>query len=251
MKNKDLNIMLKKPYLKTADITDLVIAYQKTTSQNKKQEYKDIIFSNVSRLIAKGASRHKSARIDEEDLFQSGVIGFCEALERFKPNMGNMFTTYLQFWIEKSMYNTLYSNNLIHTPRNVISYTNKEQKAELSGKKVKYSNLSKAFINTSNIVHLDGGVDGFHDSNLRELIRSATNIELDIERITNKIDLLNIMDKVLDIKEQQVLKMRYFDDGVMTLSDVGKYMNVSTERVRQIETIAIKKIRRRYEKRLI
>lgn len=239
-KNKSISKMLKQKYLKSFEITDLVIKYQKARLPHKKQEYKDLIFSNVSRLIAKSAGYHTSARIEDEDLFQAGVVGFCEALEKFKPKMGNMFTTYLKFWVDKSIYSVLYGNNLIHTPRNVISYTNKQQRLEIAGKQVKYNKFSQAFINTTNMVNLDN--DKEHD--FKQLLRSPIEIDVDIEKKIMGKDVAHLMETYLDPREKAVLQLRYFSEDMKTLQDVSKELNLSKERIRQIEVIAIRKLRK-------
>jgi len=239
--SKNISAMLKKSFLSPQEITDYVKKYQRSKSAIKKQEYKDMVFQNISRMIAKSASYHSSSRIDTEDLFQAGVIGFCEAIEKFKPKMGNMFTTYLKFWIEKGIYSALYGNNLIYTPRNVISYTNKKMRESKDGEQIKHNKFTQAFVNTTRMLNIDGGVNG---KDFKETLRSPVDMGSDIENSIMKSDILNMMDSYLNQRESSVLKLRYLSGNNKTLSEVGKTLSLSTERIRQIETLAISKLRK-------
>ncbi len=242
IKNKDIGKMLKSGYLSSEEITDMVIKYQGLKNEKKKQECKDLIFENISRMIAKSVSFHNSSkRVDIEDLFQASSIGFCEAIERFDPSKGNMFTTYLKFWIDKSIYASLYSQNIIRTPNNVISSTNKMQREETSGHAVEYDKFSRAFINTTNIVSMDDV--SLHD--LKQTIKSSVNIEDEIEKSMTRYEVRQIMNDVLSDIEMRVLSERYFGNDELTLNQVGKKVNLCAERIRQIENNAIKKIKKR------
>jgi RNA polymerase primary sigma factor len=239
--DKSIAGILKREYLSSKQITELVIKYQRARNAAKKQEYKDEAFNNISRFIAKSAARYRHSKIDNEDLFQAGVIGFCEAIEKFDPKMGFMFMTYLKFWVDKNIYAVLYEDNLIHTPRNVVNETLRKQKMAVDGKPVKYNKSAQAYINTGNIVNLDAQTDvNYHD------LIAAKDMTDEMDRNIFKSDVLNIMKKCLNYRERAIIEMRYMNDESITLQEAGKKLNLSTERIRQIEALAIRKLRKSF-----
>lgn len=241
IKNDNISAILKRDYLSSKDITNLVVKYQRARKPEKKQAYKDEAFNNVSRFIAKSAAKYRHSKIDNEDLFQAGVIGFCEAIEKFKPKMGFMFMTYLKFWVDKNIYAVLYDDNLIHTPRNVVSETIRQQKLAVEGKPVKYNKSAQAYINTGNLVSMDAKTDvNYHD------LIADKDSGMEMEKSIFQTDIFNVMNKCLNYREKAIIEMRYLEDESATLSDVGKRLNLSTERIRQIEALAIRKIRNNF-----
>jgi RNA polymerase sigma factor (sigma-70 family) len=239
--NKTIIKLLKQEYMSSQEITNLVGKYQRARNPIKKQEYKDEVFNNISRFIAKSAARYRHSNIDSEDLFQAGVIGFCEAIEKFDPSMGYMFMTYLKFWVDKNIYAVLYDDNLIHTPRNVVNDTLRKRRLAVEGKQIKYNKADQAYINTGNLVNLDAQTDvNYHD------LIAAKDTSEDLEKSIFKSDVFNIMKKCLNYRERSIIEMRYMGDEDVTLQEVGKKLNLSTERIRQIEMLAIRKIRKNF-----
>lgn len=245
IKSKEIDAMLKREYIGSREITDLVIKYQKTTRKEKKQELKDKVFENVIRFISKRAQQHASRNrnLDIEDLFQAGVIGFCDAIDKFNYKKKVVFSTYLDFWVQKHMYDIAYDDNLIYTPKNVIQHAFHQHRLELEGKKTDYNDRSRSFINSKNVVFLDGDKDG----NWHELIKSGVEIDAEIENRSQTKHLMAIIDRYLTVPEQKVIKLRYFGSNgeVRKLQSVGEMINLSTERVRQIESGAITKLKKR------
>lgn len=236
--------MFKADYLSSQEITNLVIKYQRARKLEKKQHYKDAVFENVIRYISKLANQHASRNrhIDVEDFFQAGVVGFCEALRGFSAKKKTMFSTYLTLWVKKHMYDVSYENNLIYTPKNVIQDAYKQQRYERDGKKFSYNDRSKSFLNSQHLVFLDKDE---HGENLHDLIKSPVQIDTEIEGNSQHSHVMKIIDKYLTPKEQKIIKLRYFNMSgeVYKLQQIGKMVNLSTERVRQIESKAIHKLR--------
>lgn len=249
IKDKALIMMLKGDYIGSHEITDLVVKYQKARKAEKKQEYKDKVFQNIVRMISKRSQQHASRNrhLDADDLFQAGVIGFCEAIEKFQISKKVVFTTYLDFWIQKYMYDVAYDDNLIYTPKNVIQHAFQQHKLEIEGKKTDYNDRSRSFINTKNVVFLDATHDSSGGGSWHEIIKSGVEIDTDIENRSQTEHLMNLISKHLNPNEQKVIKLRYFHKhgDVLGLQTIGEMINLSTERVRQIEAKAIKKLKRR------
>ncbi len=249
IKSKEICEMLKDDYIGSKEITDLVVKYQKTTRKDRKQELKDEVFKNMIRFISKRAQQHASRNrsLDVEDLFQAGVIGFCDAIEKFNPKKKVVFSTYLDFWVQKHMYDIAYDNNLIYTPKNVIQHAYQQHKLEADGKKTDYNERSRSFINSKNIVFLDADYPNGTTGNWHELIKSGVEIDSEIEEHSQTEHLMEIIDKYLTESEKKVVKLRYFgySGEIRKLQSVGEMINLSTERVRQIEATAIYKLRKK------
>ena len=250
---KQINEMLRSDYLTAQEITNLVIKFQKSRQHDKKQEYKDAVFSNVVRLIAKRAAQHasKNRQLDYDDLFQAGVMGFCEAIEKFKIKKKTMFSTYLEIWIKKYMCDLAYDSHLIYTPKNVIQYAFQQEKKEMEGKKAKHTERSQQFWDSKHMIYLDSDkpLEERHgaDTNMHNLIKSAIEIDAEIDEGSRDEYLQRLIKRYLNESEQQVLQLRYFNGtgDVQKLHSVGEQIHLSTERVRQIEFKALAKLKKR------
>jgi len=248
---KQLNEMLKQDHISPKEITAIVFKYQKCRHKAKKQEYKDIVFNNVVRMISKRAAQYatRNRHLDVEDLFQAGVIGFCEAIEKFKKGKKTVFSTYLDIWVRKYMYDLGYENNLIYTPKNVIQHAYQQERKQLEGKKFQHSDLSQLFMNSKRMVYLDNdhSMDGGDGVNIHDMIKSGIEIDAEVDKRSMSEHMMSLIHRYLNASEQQVIKMRYFNGSgeVQQLQSVGQAVNLSTERVRQIETMAIAKLKKR------
>ena len=248
---KQINEMLKQEYISPKEITELVLKYQKCRHKVKKQEYKDAVFNNVVRMISKRAAQYaaRNRQLDIEDLFQAGVIGFCEAIEKFKGKKKTVFSTYLDIWVRKYMYDLGYDSNLIYTPKNVIQHAYQQERKEQEGKKSKHTDASNLFLNSKRMIYLDNDhtTDGGEGINIHDMIKSGIEIDSEVDQQSMSDHMMNLIHRYLNASEQQVIKMRYFNGSgeVQQLQLVGKAVNLSTERVRQIETMAIAKLKKR------
>ena len=114
----ELQKLLKEKYMSQNDMTQLIYRYQHCKTPSKKEEMREDIFNNNIRFIKKISLRHaRKSKSDPEDLFNSGVVGFLSGLDKFKLSKNVHFTTFIKFWIEKGIYEHLYSQNILYIPR--------------------------------------------------------------------------------------------------------------------------------------
>ena len=232
------------------------------------------------RLVVSIAKHYNTNMLGLMDLIQFGNLGLITAVERFDPSLGFKLSTYATWWIKQSIIRGLGNEGrTIRMPIHAVEQAikNRNSKIELErtlGRScteeelVKYINDNKLFVSKQitnmdiptlrlyenafdgNIVSLYtpvGSEDGRDDSFLCDFIPSD---EPSPEDVAMKNALKDIMNDVINNclkseKEIRVIRLRFgLDDGVTrTLEQVSKYFGVTRERIRQIESKALRRIR--------
>lgn len=232
------------------------------------------------RLVVSIAKHYNTNMLGLMDLIQFGNLGLITAVERFDPSLGFKLSTYATWWIKQSIIRGLGNEGrTIRMPIHAVEQAikNRNSKIELErtlGRScteeelVKYINDNKLFVSKQitnmdiptlrlyenafdgNIVSLYtpvGSEDGRDDSFLCDFIPSD---EPSPEDVAMKNALKDIMNDVVNNclkseKEIRVIRLRYgLDDGIpRTLEQVSKYFGVTRERIRQIESKALRRIR--------
>lgn len=225
-------------------------------------QYKQLMVKCNLRLVIRVAQRYRNLA-NQEDLIQEGNIGLMKAVDKFDPNLGFKFSTYATWWIKQGI--TRYLAVLlreIRLPVHLIEYSKKirqyikeyeqehhkepneiwiAQKMGLPVKKVvDLMNISQQPHSLENDVSDDGEtkyMDLLEDTHF-----GTPEDNLIKKRMADVV--AKVLDEVLTEKEKKVIQMR-FGLGLekdYTLEEIGKYLNVTRERVRQIESKAIKKL---------
>lgn len=232
------------------------------------------------RLVVSIAKHYNTNMLGLMDLIQFGNLGLITAVERFDPSLGFKLSTYATWWIKQSIIRGLGNEGrTIRMPIHAVEQAikNRNSKIELErtlGRScteeelVKYINDNQLFVSKQitsmdiptlrlyentfdgNIVSLYtpiGSEDGRDDSYLGDFIPSN---EPSPEDVAMKNALKDIMNDVINNclkseKEIRVIRLRFgLDDGVTrTLEQVSKYFGVTRERIRQIESKALRRIR--------
>lgn len=235
--NTELQKKLKASYINSKDMIKLIKKYKLARKPDIKESYRQLIFDNNIRFIRKMVSSKRSMyqNDDLEDVFNSATVAFFEGLEKFNPNKGFQFSTYIGYWIQKSMHDYFYERNIVHIPKGSFD----KKRPLVTMRAAKASNFS--------LTYLDAPIS-FSDSDPRinsyDLIEDKNSINPEDE-IINKVyeeQLLRLVNK-LNPKEQIVIKHRIFNDIPLTLSQVGEIIGVRTERARQIESRALWKLK--------
>jgi RNA polymerase primary sigma factor len=223
-----------------------------------------VIRSNL-RLVISVAKKYQTPTVEFRDLIDEGVVGLITSVNQFDYQRGYKFSTYATWWIRQAITRAIADQGrTIRVPvhqndvgkrvqkiaYNFAARTGREptvddltKLAEMSEKDVKW-----ALRHTQNITSLDKvNTDGdFDESSLYHTL--AIDGRVEIESSASQGELVEMLEgalSTLDPRSERILKLRFgLNDGVEhTLEEVGQKFGITRERVRQIESAALKKLR--------
>jgi RNA polymerase primary sigma factor len=232
-----------------------------------KKAREQMIKANL-RLVVKIARDYEGIGLPLLDLISEGNIGLMKAVERFDPAKGGKLSTYGSWWIKQSIKRALANQSkTIRLPVHLVDKISKMRRTAMRlqeelGREPTDEELGEELgITASRVAQmrmaairpasLDAPIGDEDSNNFAEVVQDES-ADTPYEQLEEKTvtRMLQEMVKTLDPREATILRARFGLDGGQqkTLEEVGQKFGVTRERVRQIQNIALKKLRKMIEK---
>ena len=226
------------------------------------REAKDAFLTANLRLVVANARRYaNTSGIDFLDLIQEGNLGLIRAVEKFDWRKGFKFSTYATWWIRQAITRAIADKSRtvripvhLHDTLAAVRAAQASLKAELGREPRPEEIAEEAGVNVDKVELALGVADtvsleqpvGEDGAQLGDFIEDEDAV--DPVRVTEELDIADSLRKSigrLPVREGRILALRYgFYDGVpRTLEEIGEEFNLTRERIRQLEKLALCRLR--------
>ena len=252
----------KKKMLTKAEEIELGRKIQEGTLREKEQAKKELVQANL-RLVVSIAKKYIGQGVLFMDLVQEGSLGLIKAAEKFDYKKNFKFSTYATWWIKQTIIRAISNHSrTIRIPVHMLEKIRKYKRAcslasinndmEFDEKTIsKLSGLdSKKIDDVKNALKKEPvSLDTFvtDDLCIQDYVEdtSYSSPENNAQKLLQRKDIVRLL-KTLDKREEEIIKKRFGIDNnePKTLEQIGNSLGFSKERIRQLENIAIQKLRK-------
>ena len=244
--------------------------------KNQDNEARNQLINCNLRLVLSIARKYDSFGLEFEELVEYGILGLMKAIEIYDPTRNIMFSTYATYWIKQRIVRAIKLNRSIHVPVRLTSliYIIREESDlfmkenkhipsdqelfEIINKKhpnfkISFGSFKALTRHETNIASLNSQVNSEDDNNQTAIIDVLRDFDSEfeddlIEQMNNELikNVLNgSIESRLKDKEKNILWLRYgFTGKNYKLDEIGEIYNLTRERIRQIETTALRKLKK-------
>lgn len=236
---------------------------RKIKEENDEDAKHKLVLANL-RLVISVAKKSLGNRVPLIDLISEGNIGLLKAIEKFDSSKGLRFSTYAVWWIKQHIKKSIINigrdiripsykyEQLSKVNKLMQEYTQKygenpslEYISEQLG--IKVSKLTILMNEFQDVVSYNETIgDNIY---LEDILGEEDNIEENIIKEEQLSVMKEFVNNVLNDREREILELRYGieNNKIHTLKEIGEILNITRERVRQIEKKAILKLKKEFE----